>query len=142
MRVPSDGRVGDWLLRHVAPVRWLQSLGQISYSVFLVHFPLCLLVNATITTLFPANPVINALGMLLAVAVSIAGGHQFHRRIESHPFKTRTRLLFPAGVVEAAAHHRRSLKNPPKTADEYLETLQAQGLTQSVAMMRQWIVAM
>ena len=24
MRVPSDGRVGDWLLRHVAPVRWLQ----------------------------------------------------------------------------------------------------------------------
>ena len=50
--------------------------------------------------------------------------------------------LHPAGVLEAAASHRRSLKNPPKTADEYLDTLLAQGLTQSVAVMRQWTVAM
>ena len=50
--------------------------------------------------------------------------------------------LHLAGVLEAAASHRRSLKNPPKTADEYLDTLLAQGLTQSVAVMRQWTVAM
>ncbi len=50
--------------------------------------------------------------------------------------------LHPAGVLESAASHRRSLKNPPKTADEYLDTLLAQGLTQSVAVMRQWTVAM
>ena len=50
--------------------------------------------------------------------------------------------LHPASVLEAAASHRRSLKNPPKTADEYLDTLLAQGLTQSVAVMRQWTVAM
>ena len=50
--------------------------------------------------------------------------------------------LHPAGVLEAAASHRRSLKNPLKTADEYLDTLLAQGLTQSVAVMRQWTVAM
>lgn len=50
--------------------------------------------------------------------------------------------LHPAGVLEAAANHRRSLKSPPKTADEYLDTLLAQGLTQSVAVMRQWTVAM
>ncbi len=50
--------------------------------------------------------------------------------------------LHPASVLEAAASHRRSLKNPPKTADEYLDTLLAQGLTQSVAVMRQWSVAM
>lgn len=50
--------------------------------------------------------------------------------------------LHPAGVLEAAASHRRSLKNPPKSADEYLDTLLAQGLTQSVAVMRQWTVAM
>lgn len=50
--------------------------------------------------------------------------------------------LHPAGVLEAAASHRRSLKNPPKTAEEYLDTLLAQGLTQSVAAMRQWIMAM
>lgn len=50
--------------------------------------------------------------------------------------------LHPAGVLEAAASHRRSLKNPPRTVDEYLDTLLAQGLTQSVAVMRQWTVAM
>lgn len=49
--------------------------------------------------------------------------------------------LHPTAVLEAAAHHRRSLKSPPKTADEYLDTLLAQGLTQSVAVMRQWTVA-
>ncbi len=50
--------------------------------------------------------------------------------------------LHPASVLEAAATHRRSLKAPPKSADEYLDTLLAQGLTQSVAVMRQWTVAM
>lgn len=50
--------------------------------------------------------------------------------------------LHPAGVLEAAASHRRSLKNPPKMADEYLDTLLAQGLTQSVAVLRQWAMAM
>ena len=50
--------------------------------------------------------------------------------------------LHLASVLEAAAHHRRSLKNPPKSINEYLDTLQAQGLTQSVAVLRQWTVAM
>lgn len=50
--------------------------------------------------------------------------------------------LHPAAVLEAAANHRRSLKNPPKTAEEYLDTLLTQGLTQSVAVMRQRTVAM
>jgi len=49
--------------------------------------------------------------------------------------------LHPASVLEAAANHRRSLKNPPKTANEYLDTLLAQGLTQTVALMRQWTMA-
>jgi hypothetical protein len=49
--------------------------------------------------------------------------------------------LHPAGVLEAAPNHRRSLKAPPKTADEYLDTLLAQGLTQSMAVLRQWAVA-
>lgn len=49
--------------------------------------------------------------------------------------------LHPAKVCEAAANHRRSLKNPPKTADEYLDTLFKQGLTQTVGLLREWKVA-
>ncbi len=49
--------------------------------------------------------------------------------------------LNPARVCEAAANHRRSLKNPPKTADEYLDTLLRQGLTQTVSLLRTWKAA-
>lgn len=49
--------------------------------------------------------------------------------------------LHPARVCEAAAKHRRSLRNPPKTADEYLDTLLRQGLTQTVGKLREWKIA-
>lgn len=46
--------------------------------------------------------------------------------------------LHPAVACQAAANHRRSLKNPSKTADEYLDTLLKQGLTQTVGLLREW----
>jgi predicted nucleic acid-binding protein len=49
--------------------------------------------------------------------------------------------LSPGRVLEAVANHRRSLKTPPKTVSEYLDTLLKQGLPQSVALLRRWAVA-
>ena len=49
--------------------------------------------------------------------------------------------LHPARVCEAVANHRRSLKNPPKTADEYLDILLKQALTQTVGVLRDWKAA-
>jgi hypothetical protein len=46
--------------------------------------------------------------------------------------------LHPASVCEAAANHRRSLRNPPKTADEYLATLRKQGLKRTVDLLEEW----
>jgi hypothetical protein len=40
-------------------------------------------------------------------------------------------------VVAAARDHRESLKNPPKTVEQYLGALEAQGLRQTVAVLRQ-----
>jgi Na+/phosphate symporter len=40
-------------------------------------------------------------------------------------------------VCQAAERQRRRLKNPPKTIDEYLATLEEQKLPQSAALMRQ-----
>ena len=48
----------------------------------------------------------------------------------------------PAAVVIAAAGQRRSLKNPRKTVDEYLDTLLRQGLPQTVNCLRQWAQAL
>lgn len=43
----------------------------------------------------------------------------------------------PAAVCGAAARQRKTLKNPPKTDDEYLDTQLMQGLPQSVALLRE-----
>jgi hypothetical protein len=42
-------------------------------------------------------------------------------------------------VVKAAQDHRESLKNPPKTVDVYLDTLEKQGLTQTVSVLREFM---
>jgi hypothetical protein len=44
------------------------------------------------------------------------------------PFLVDQLNLDPERVCAAMRHHRTSLKNPPKTVEEYLETLEEQGL--------------
>lgn len=49
-------------------------VGQRSYSIFLIHFPMCLLVNALVHTHWPGHIAANSVGMLVAVLLSIGGG--------------------------------------------------------------------
>lgn len=60
----------------------LQRVGQMSYSVFLVHFPVCLLVNLLFDQLWPSMPWVNAGGMLLAFGLSLWSGHWLYRLVE------------------------------------------------------------
>jgi predicted nucleic acid-binding protein len=48
--------------------------------------------------------------------------------------------LAPGKVLMAAQDHRLSLKNPPKTEAEYLDTLERQGLTQTVSVLREYMI--
>ena len=61
----------------------LAYLGKISYSVFLVHFPVVLVINAVVTKIAPQSPAVNALGIVFAWAASVAVGAVFYRLIES-----------------------------------------------------------
>lgn len=47
--------------------------------------------------------------------------------------------LAPDAVMDAAETHRQSLKNPPKSIEEFLASLEAQGLPQSVAALRRLV---
>ena len=58
-------------------------LGKISYSVFLIHFPVVLLTNAMFTRIAPASIIANAVGVALGWAASIAAGALFYRCVES-----------------------------------------------------------
>ncbi|QET06214.1 MULTISPECIES: acyltransferase family protein [Cupriavidus] len=72
------GWLEDWPRGRVAAY-----FGKISYSVFLVHFPVCLVVNAFVHHVAPGQPVLNALGMVLAWVASNVAGALFHRHVES-----------------------------------------------------------
>jgi len=49
--------------------------------------------------------------------------------------------LAPGLVIEAAQRHRESLRNPAKTVQEYLEMLEKEGLTETVAVLREYMTA-
>lgn len=66
---------------------WPQSrlvgwFGRISYSLFLVHFPVCLLVNGLFERFAPHTPEIQLGGMFAAWIASIAAGAVFYRQVE------------------------------------------------------------
>lgn len=70
----------------------LHGLGEISYAVFLLHFPVCLVVNAAFTAYVPAEAWPQAFGLLLAWVGSIAVGALFHHGIEAPLVRWITRL--------------------------------------------------
>ena len=61
---------------------FLAWLGGISYSVFLVHFPVMMAVGALVWRAFPGQPLANMVGLLVAWAASVAGGALFHHQVE------------------------------------------------------------
>ena len=80
-----------WAMRTPAVRQWqgvapLVRLGQMSYSVFLIHFPVCLLVNAVVHELWPHQPWINLLGMGVAFCLSLGAGAWLYRHVEARPW--------------------------------------------------------
>ncbi len=77
---------------------WLQSLGRISYSLFLVHFPVCLVVNAVFTRWASADPWVQTFGMVVAWMCSLAAAMLFYRLVERpmmaavHPWRAEPRV--------------------------------------------------
>lgn len=72
-------------------------LGRASYSVFLVHFPVCLLVNALFIRMMPGTAGWQGLGMLVAWGASLAAGAAFFRFVE----RPLGQWLSPARRVQA-----------------------------------------
>lgn len=66
--VPLDLRLPAWLARPVA------ALSHISYTVFLLHYPVLLLTGALIGRLWPDAPQVHALGLVLAWVLSLLAG--------------------------------------------------------------------
>ena len=82
--------------------RWatgLQQIGRMSYSVFLVHFPVCLSVNALFAQCWPTEAMPNALGMVLAFLLSLQVGRLMYRWVELPTPSGLLALRWQAGMV-------------------------------------------
>jgi peptidoglycan/LPS O-acetylase OafA/YrhL len=70
------------MLERWPTIPWVSFLGRISYSVFLVHFPVCMLINAAVFRFFRADPFANLVGLFVAWGASIASGWVFYHLVE------------------------------------------------------------
>jgi peptidoglycan/LPS O-acetylase OafA/YrhL len=108
--VGNAGHLTDWLGDPV-----LGYLGRISYSLYLVHFPILTLVMQVGYKVTGKNPWAGLAWLLVALACSIAGGHIVHTLIEGPSMRLASKLkpgrntpaltgdLEPAGLAAAGA---------------------------------------
>ena len=72
----------EWLEKWPKP-GFFTTPGQRSYSIFLIHYGVCIGINAIWHRYFPQGVVINVVGMMVATALSIGSGFVLYRYIES-----------------------------------------------------------
>jgi len=60
----------------------LAKLGRMSYSIFLVHFPVSLVVSSIWVQLYPENPWLNVVGMVISALLSLLVAIPFYQFIE------------------------------------------------------------
>jgi peptidoglycan/LPS O-acetylase OafA/YrhL len=60
----------------------LQKIGEMSYSIFLVHFPVSLVISGIWVQLYPSDPWMNVLGMCVSALLSLLLAIPFYKYIE------------------------------------------------------------
>ena len=73
MQIAATAR-GEW--------RGVSVAGNISFSVFLVHFPVCLVINAAFTRFAPQDVFVQTAGVIVAWIASMIAGALFHYGVE------------------------------------------------------------
>lgn len=77
----------------------LARLGRMSYSLFLIHFPVLLLVSAAVNELAPPGAWIDLLGLAVTFALSIGAAALLYRWVESRPATWRAVVGLFAGLL-------------------------------------------
>ena len=97
--------------RHwLSPAHWpaaavpLQRLGRMSYSLFLIHFPVLLAMNAAVANAGPHGPWVDALGLVATFGLSVAAAALLYRWVEARPASWRAvftlfAMLMVSGLI-------------------------------------------
>ena len=62
----------------------LRKIGEMSYSIFLVHFPVSLLISGIWVHVYPSDPLMNVLGMGLSASLSLLLAIPFYKYVEKN----------------------------------------------------------
>ena len=62
----------------------LRKIGEMSYSIFLVHFPVSLVISGIWVQLYPSDPWMNVLGMCVSAVLSLLLAIPFYKYIEKN----------------------------------------------------------
>lgn len=95
----------QWLRPTVWPALWrpLVRLGEISYSLFLIHFPVILLTNAVVDRWWPDQAWPALWGMGFSLALSLAAGTLLYRQVEMRAASWKAVLTLFAGLLACGA---------------------------------------
>lgn len=88
--------IASW--RGFAPLR---RLGEISYSVFLIHFSICLLVNAVVNHFWHDSVAAAVVGIPFAFVLSLVAGYALYELVERHVSSWSQALRWQAGLIGA-----------------------------------------
>jgi peptidoglycan/LPS O-acetylase OafA/YrhL len=96
------GAPAGWLAPHHQAQAWrrpVQRLSEISYSVFVIHFGVSLVVNFALSKAWPASVAMNALGMACALSLSLLAGEILYRWTEQGPATWRKWMQWAAAFM-------------------------------------------
>lgn len=79
----------------------LRRLGEISYSVFLIHFSICLLVNAVVNHFWHGSVTAAVVGLPFAFVLSLTAGYVLYQTVERHVPTWSLALRWQAGLIGA-----------------------------------------
>ena len=77
----------------------LRRLGEISYSVFLIHFSICLLVNAVVNHFWHGSVTAAVMGIPFAFVLSLTAGYVLYQLVERHVSSWSQALRWQAGLI-------------------------------------------
>lgn len=86
-------------LRHVYIPKCVIFIGRASYSIFLIHFPVSLAINAAFFRFLPHQPMVQLWGLMLALCASVGVGIMLFKWFEERPVSKPLHIALPSGFL-------------------------------------------
>lgn len=87
------------VLKHAHVPKLVTYIGRASYSIFLIHFPVSLVINAAFFRFLPHQPGVQFWGLVLAICASVGVGIMLFKWFEDRPVSKPLRIALPSGFL-------------------------------------------